>query len=137
MKSSRKIVFLFVLSVFLYSCSCKYHIKKINAKCGLKQDTVYRVDTMFSKSVFKDSIFKFYSKDTVIIREGKLTMKYYYHNNDSTVFLWGKCETDTIIKKVPVSVNVYKSNWYDGINRWILIIIISFLISFVIKKIFY
>ena len=134
MKSILKVAFLFVLSVFLYSCSCNYHIKKINDKCDLKQDTIYRIDTMYSKEVFKDSIFKFYSKDTIIVKEGKLTMKYFYRNNDSTVYLWGKCDTDTIIKRIPVAYNVYKQSWYDSINRYILIAIISFIIALILKR---
>lgn len=100
------ILFLAVLTG-LYSCSCSYHIKRIKNKCGVEKDTVWRVDTTIVDRVEKDSIFYYHTKDTVIIREGKLTMKYFYNHSDSTVYLNGECDSTIIVKSVPVEVNKY------------------------------
>lgn len=125
MKSLYKIAFLFVLSVFLYSCRCEYHIKRVKAKCGYNSDTIVRVDTVITKDVSTDTVFKYYTKDTVVIKEGKLTVKYFYNSHDSTVFLQGKCDADTVIRKVPVIVNKYKTSWYESKSLWWLLFFVA------------
>ena len=125
MKSLYKIAFLFVLSVFLCSCGCEYNIKRVKAKCGYSSDTILRVDTVITKDVSTDTVFKYYTKDTVVIREGKLTVKYFYNSHDSTVFLQGKCDADTVIRKVPVIVNKYKTSWYESKSLWWLLFFVA------------
>lgn len=125
MKSLYKIAFLFILSVFLYSCGCEYHIKRVKAKCGYSSDTIVRVDTVITKDVSTDTVFKYYTKDTVVIREGKLTVKYFYNSHDSTVFLQGKCDADTVIRKIPVIVNKYKTSWYESKSLWWLLFFVA------------
>lgn len=116
---------LFVLTLFVQSCGCNYHLKKVNAKCGLTSltDTVWVKDTTFIDRVTKDTLFKYFSRDTVIVREGRLTMKYFYNSHDSTVYLNGRCDTVFVIKDRPLSVtnNEFKPEpvWQKWLG-WIL-----------------
>jgi len=113
-----RIIFLLLV---LTSCSAKWHIKKAIQKDPsiLFRDTVTVVDTfeVITDKVSHDTIFKV-SKDTVILKKDKLTIKHYYHRD--SVYLFGECESDTIIKpfevKVPYEKVVYKERikwgWY-------------------------
>jgi len=101
-----------ILTLLLSSCGCNYHLKRIKAKCNTSvfTDTIWKKDTVFIKSVQTDSVFKYFQTDTILIREGRLTMKYFYNQKDSTVYLNGKCDTVFVIKDQPMSVttNEYK-----------------------------
>lgn len=112
--------------LFLASCSCEYHLKKAKAKCSLDQltDTIWKRDSIFVDRVHKDTAFYYNQTDTVIIKEGRLTMKYFYR--DSTVFLSGTCDTIKIIKEVPVIVNKteLKDTW--DLKWYLLLIVILF-----------
>ena len=127
--------------VSINSCACDYHMKRMRKKCDyvLQKDTVRVKDTVYVPSVQTDTIFKYYQKDTVIIREGKLTMKYYYNNHDSTVYLSGKCDTLNIIREVPVVVEkeVFKYDFLAS-NRIFyilgLLLAILILIAYLFKK---
>ena len=113
-----------ILLFLLNSCSCDYYLNKAKAKCGytLKNDTIYRNDTTIVRGVHKDTVFHYLQKDTVIVHEGKLTMKYYYH--DSLIYLAGKCAGDTIVKRVPVYVTKTEiKESYVAYLKWVAIII--------------
>lgn len=132
MKTRFKIAFICVLTTLLVSCGCSYHLKKIKAKCGYSQDTVYKTVHVEVPKVEKDTIFSFQQKDTVIIREGRLTVKYHYNSHDSTVYVAGKCDPEVKEIKVPVVVNKYKEAfpW-----KWLLIFGLFFTtVVLVIKK---
>jgi len=120
--------------LFLASCSCEYHLKKAKAKCSLNQltDTIWKRDSIFVDRVKKDTAFYYNQTDTVIIKEGRLTMKYFYR--DSTVFLSGTCDTIKIIKEVPVMVNKteLKDTW--DLKWYLLLIILLFALYKVFKK---
>lgn len=129
-------VILFALAIFFFlflsSCSCDYHLSKARAKCGITQltDTIYKKDSIFVDRVRKDTAFYFNQTDTVIIREGRLTMKYFYR--DSTVYLSGTCDTIKIIREVPVIVNKteLKTNWWDGLFSWKNILVMFIILGF-------
>ena len=125
------LVLAFVL--FLASCSCEYHLKKAKAKCSLDQltDTIWKKDSVFVDRVKKDTAFYYNQTDTVIIKEGRLTMKYFYR--DSTVFLSGTCDTIKIIKEVPVIVN--KTELKDTWNiKWYLLLIVVLFAAYKLIK---
>lgn len=89
--------------LLLSSCSCNWHLSKLEQKCGkFKTDTLTVHDTLVTLEVRKDTVFKYFQRDTVIVREGKLTMKYFYRQHDSTVYLQGKCDPDTVIREIRV-----------------------------------
>lgn len=120
-----------ILLLFLSSCSCDWHLKKARQKCNISQlsDTLFISDTTYVDRVKKDTLFYYNQKDTVIIREGRLTMKYFY--NDSTVYLSGTCDTIKVIKEVPVIVNnteLKGSNLFNDIIKGLALAIILFFI---------
>jgi len=114
--------------ILLSSCTCNYHLNRAKLKCGysFKSDTVFKKDTVLINSVQTHTVFHYNQKDTVIVKEGRLTMKYFY--NDSTVYLAGKCDTVFVVKDVPVVVNqteVKESNpWYLWVIIFLLLIML-------------
>ena len=127
-----------VILLFLSSCSCDWHLQRAEAKCGhVQKDTLFVHDTIVTKMVTKDTIFKYFVKDSVIVREGKLVMKYYYNSHDSTVYLQGKCISDTIIKeiKVPYEKTVIKTEYFPSWLKWVGCIIgVLFILLIIYKK---
>ena len=108
------------LILFISSCSCDYHLSKAKQKCGLANltDTIYQTDSIFVDRVKTDTAFYFNQSDTVIIKEGRLTMKYFYR--DSTVYLSGTCDTIKLIREVPVIVNKTElnGNFWSELFSW-------------------
>lgn len=103
---------LFLLVVFTSSCGFNHWSKRGVQKGWYKNDTI--IDSVFTKESSKDTIFNnYYTRDTVILKENKLTVKYFYNNSDSTVYLSGKCESDTIIveKVINTVKGVHAPNW--------------------------
>ena len=127
-----------LLLLFLSSCSCEYYLNKAKSKCGFttKTDTVYKKDSVFVDRVTKDTLFKYFQRDTVIVREGRLTMKYYYNSHDSTVYLNGKCDTVKIVREIPVQVNTTEiKESYTAYFKWIAIILLcGVAIAYLVKK---
>ena len=119
----------YLLLIFiLSSCSASYHIKKAIQKDPsiLEKDTIIFTDSVhvITEHVTHDSTF-LVSKDTVIIIKDNLTMKHYFHND--SVFLWGECASDTIIRwktfEVPTEKVVFNESWFPK-WLWVLIAII-------------
>lgn len=115
-----------ILPLFLYSCTCNYHLKKVKAKCDFDTETITVHDTIKVPEVRTDSMFFYNQKDTVIITKDNLEIKYYYSND--SVYIDGKCKEKLIIKERTVTVNRFKSQsyWY----YWI----IAFLLSLILLK---
>ena len=123
--------------LFLASCSCDYHLSKAKSKCGSANltDTIYQTDSIFVDRVKTDTAFYFNQSDTVIIKEGRLTMKYFYR--DSTVYLSGVCDTIKLIREVPVIVNKteLKGNIWSDLFSWKnLFILFLFLLALYLIK---
>lgn len=115
-------ILLLILPLLFNSCSCDWHLQRAEAKCGhVQKDTLFIHDTLIRPTIQKDTIFKYFVKDSVIVREGKLVMKYYYNSHDSTVYLQGKCISDTIIKeiKVPYEKTVVKVDYFPSWLKWV------------------
>lgn len=127
------------MSVLVTSCACDYHMGKIRKKCPsiLEKDTIRVHDTIRISSVEKDSSFYYMQKDTVIIKEGRLTMKYFYNTTDSTVYLSGKCDTIRIIREVqvPVEKTVFKYDFLNS-NKFLFSIIVLLLCLILIAYLF-
>lgn len=125
------------LLILLSSCSSRWHLKR-----AIKKDpTIVQVDTIMvtdsvhvvTPFVSTDTIFKL-SKDTITIVKDRLTMRHYYHND--SVYLYGECESDTIVKwktfEVQTEKVVYNEPWFP---RWMWIIIAIFALTILIIKI--
>ena len=126
---------------FLTSCSCNYHIKQLNKKCASwTKDTLNIHDTVVIPEVQRDTVFRYYLRDTVVIKKEHLTMKYYFNSKDSTVFLSGKC--DSIIKyryiKVPYDKAVVEYDVLKAIKNnsiWIIIVLIVAFLLYIFLKV--
>ena len=119
------------------SCGCNYHMNKVKSKCGFttKVDTLTLHDTITTERTIKDTLFK-HSRDTVVLKQNNLTVKYFYNTKDSTIYLQGKCDTiiKVITKKIPVSTTNYNTNFWDS-NKWLfLILFIGILAVYVLKR---
>jgi len=131
---------LLILSLYLMitSCSCNYHLSKAEKKCGshVQKDTIIVHDSFIVHSNIHDTLFK-YSRDTVVMKQDRLTVKYFYNTKDSTVYLWGKCDTIKINRfiKVPYEKTVLETNWFDKFKWFIYIGGILVFLYFVIKLI--
>jgi hypothetical protein len=117
--------------LMLGSCTCDWHLKRAKRKCDLSvlSTTVIVHDTVKVPSVRIDTVFHYFQRDTVIVREGRLTMKYYYNQHDSTVYLNGKCDTVTIIREIPVTVQTTELKegfgiWFKRNVLWLLAIVV-------------
>ena len=117
-----------LLLILLSSCSASWHLKQAIKKGALtKQDTVYIQDTVIVKSVKKDSIFKSIQGDTVRIEKERLKIKYVKLAGDS-VFIQGECESDTVIREIPVTVNnEIKAKGLDW--KWLIVAFVIGLIA--------
>ena len=122
-----KVIILTVIAfiiVLLNSCSCEYHLDRVNKKCGKTAfiDTLTIHDTVIVPSVRKDTVFHYLQKDTVIVEKGRLVMKYFYNTKDSTVYLKGDCKTDTIVKviKQPYETTEIIYNVWEKYKWWII-----------------
>lgn len=120
------LVIVALLAILLTSCGCNYHLKKVQSKCGYttKTDTLTLHDTITTERTIKDTLFK-YSKDTVVLKQNNLTVKYFYNTKDSTIYLQGKCDTivKVITRKVPIVTSVYKPNFWES-NKWFILILL-------------
>jgi len=112
-------------------------MNKVKSKCGFttKVDTLTLHDTITTERTIKDTLFK-HSRDTVVLKEKNLTVKYFYNTKDSTIYLQGKCDTviKVITKKIPMSTINYNPNFWDS-NKWLfLILFIGLLVVYVLKR---
>lgn len=114
--------------LLLSSCTCNYHLNRAKLKCGysFKSDTIFKKDTVLINSVQTHTIFHYNQKDTVIVKEGRLTMKYFY--NDSTVYLSGKCDTVFVVKDIPVVVNKTEVKESNFLHLWVIIVVLFIII---------
>jgi hypothetical protein len=127
------------LCLVAFSCSPEKKLQRLIRKHPelIKTDTVWRTDTVIVKEVFKDSVFKlFESHDTVTIIKDRLTIKHFYNKHDSTVYLSGKCDTDTIIKEVPVVVNSVTAeiDYIEKYKTWLMLLLAVLIVILLLRK---
>lgn len=131
-----RLLLLIIILIKFSSCDCNYHLERARSKCGIKNltDTIHKIDTMITKQVDHDTTFFYHQRDTVLIKEGKLVMKYFYR--DSTVYLRGECVSDTIIKQVPFIVNTteLQIDYVDRYKWWLLGFILILVLIYLIKS---
>lgn len=128
---------LFFILILFTSCTPEARLKRLHKKYPelFVKDTIFIRDTLITSEVSKDSAFYFYQKDTVLIKEGKLEIRYIL-NKDSTVYIQGKCLPDTIIKTIPVITEkaiINEKSWYDRFVNWLIPIILILFIFTTIK----
>lgn len=132
-----KALTILLLTILAYSCTCERKLDKVLKKCPelLVNDTIKIRDTIVINGVQKDTVFNYLVKDTVIIREGGLTMKYFYNTHDSTIYLSGKCDTIYIPYTKDIPVNQILNEDSKGFNWWMVCAIgLAILLIFLIVK---
>ena len=124
--------------VVFYGCSCDYHLSRAKKKClnTSLSDTVRIHDTLYTKEVQRDTTFFYKTKDSVIVREGKLVLKYFYNSHDSTVYLKGECLPDTVFYEKQVIVNSLelKSDPLVKYRWWFIGLFLVLLIIAILRK---
>lgn len=124
------LIALFALSIS--SCSCDYHASRIAKRCGASQiDTITHRDSIFINKIEKDTVFKFgLKRDTVVLKQNKLTVKYFYNTHDSTIYIQGKCDSIIIYRdvKIPVEKIIVEENWFSK-NKWLILFFLSFFVA--------
>ncbi len=111
---------LFLLLSLLVACKAPHVITDTKV--------IVHHDTLFSKEIHKDStIHNIYSRDTVYIRDSKLTIKYLY-KGDSSAYIDGTVLGDTIVK-IDSTIVIQKTkevakplDGFDNFCRWFVII---------------
>lgn len=113
------------LLVAITSCSPQKRLNRLikNHPELAKVDSVYVNDTVITKEVFRDTTLYYLQPDTVTITKDKLIIKYFFNPKDSSVYLVGKCKTDTIVKTR--LQYIYKVSptpqltWWQKVKLWI------------------
>lgn len=124
-----------ILALLVISCGQKAWTKRGYKKGWITSEIKY--DTVYTDSVSKDTVFRFgVIRDTVIVKEDKLTVKYFYNNSDSTVYISGECEKDTIrVEKIINRIETKESiDWKTYMIGFLLLILIALLIISKIKS---
>ena len=96
-------------------------------------DTLRIIDTVtfITERVQTDCTFVL-SKDTVTIVKDNLKIKHYYHND--SVYLYGECDSDTIVKYKPFEIPVKKITYNEPETpRWFWIILLIFVAMIIVK----
>jgi len=137
-----KHVVLFLLAFSFYSCGSSYHLKKserhlkkaIALGAAVNSDTVYinknilvpeiRVDTLIQNVSFTDTLFLTKDRFHVRVKVDTLT---------KSVYIEGKCESDTVRVEVPISVTKeIKTGWPFW---WLVVALVAgFLLSLLRKS---
>lgn len=129
--------YLFLAVVLLCSCGPAGKLKRAERliKKAEEQGAFWYSDTVLVKvpviltETHLDSIFISKPGDTVVLKEDRLQVKYVRLPGDS-VFIEGKCESDTVYKEVPVTVTQVIKVPEKGL-RWFHLIGIGFALGIV------
>ena len=118
-------VFLLLLSMWVLSGCSDKATRKLKRSARLEKeaialgakvtaDTVYKPVQVFVPQVKTDTVFESKQGDTVLIEKERLKIKYVNLPKDS-VYIYGECEADTVIQKVPYTVTKKIS---AGYTKW-------------------
>ncbi len=92
-------------ALFLSGCSASWHLKQaIRKGSKVSSDTVYVEKSVIVPEVRTDTVFQAIAGDTVTIERERLKIKYVKLPGDS-VYIEGKCESDTVRISVPTYIN--------------------------------
>lgn len=129
-------------AVVLTSCGSNYHLRRAEhhlKKADLKgaviaSDTVYIEKLVTVPEVKTDTVFKSEVGDTVFIAQDRLKIKYVRLPGDS-VFIEGKCESDTVRISVPVTITkeIYPAKGWKDYLPWILVILAVAVVAYLLR----
>jgi hypothetical protein len=117
---------------FMASCGQKHWQHRGEKKGWIET----KIDTIVTDSVVTDTIFKHnLVRDTLTLHKDKLTVKYFYNTTDSTVYLWGKCDGDTVyVDKQIIHIQEFKGGFLK--DHWfeILVLMVAIFLFFWHKR---
>ena len=113
-----------ILLAISFSCSPQKRLNRLLKKHPelVQTDTIWKTDTVIVEAVKIDTTFKF-KHDTITIVEDRLTVKTFFNYHDSTIYISAKCESDTIIREIPVQVQTISAKPNTDWNFYLLIIL--------------
>lgn len=125
-------IWLILLATSFCGCSPEARLQRLVKRYPhlLAKDTVTIRDTFITKEVSKDTVFSLSnSRDTVVIKQDKLTIKHFYNRQTDSVYLQGKCDADTVIKviKVPYEKVVYRDDNWKYVLVWVAVAVTFFI----------
>lgn len=99
-----------ILLLILAGCGANYHLRRAEKhirkaeQLGAKwhSDTIYYRVPVITPEIAHDTTFLYKPSDTVVIKKDRLTVKYVAVRD--SVYIEGKCESDTVEVEVPVTV---------------------------------
>lgn len=105
---------LIIYMVIMSSCGQRHWSKRGERKGWITT----KIDTIITEEVSTDTVFKHrVLRDTVVLHKDKLTVKYFYNNSDSTVYISGNCDEEKLL--VPRNTihivegeSFLKKNWF-------------------------
>jgi hypothetical protein len=125
-------ILILILVWCVMSCSANYNLKrmKYHERMAIAKGAVIIHDTVFVEKVVTvpevktDTVFESIEGDTVFISKDRLKIKYINLPGDS-VFIQGKCESDTVIIKVPVTITkeITAPKGFKDYLPWILVVL--------------
>jgi len=123
MPNKQSVTFI-LIAVLLSACGPSYHLKRaarheliaISKGAKIQVDTFYKVIQLRIKETTKDTLFISKPGDTIRISKDRLKLVYIDLPGDS-VYIKGKCESDTVEVRVPVTVTKVVHGPASGI-RW-------------------
>lgn len=134
--------YLLILLILISACSPQRRLSRLCKQHPdlCRVDSVVVRDTFSVPSVQVDTLFYYKQTDTVIIREGRATVKYFQSRD--TVFLQARCDSVVQIREKtiylpPKPVIEEKKPWYNqvGAGGWIIIILLGIvLFNLIIRK---
>lgn len=135
----KKLLITILLISGLWSCGPSHYLKKAERAlkkaeqlgANVKSDTVFIEKQVIVPEVKTDTVFKSRVGDTVYISKEKLKIKYVKLPSDS-VFIEGKCKSDTVEINVPYTVT---KEIKSGASTWDLVILgtVLFVIGFFVR----
>lgn len=121
----KKIIFIGLALLLLSSCGQRAWTKRGERRGWVKHETI--IDTIHVEKAEKDTVFKnSVVRDTVYLKENKLTVKYFYNNHDSTVYLSGKCDSDTLF--VPTYITKIETKDGTDWNLYMILFLLTVLV---------
>ena len=135
------VLVIFSVLILFSSCSPARKLAKLEKEHPdlFKNSThvTVRHDTLISKEIHKDStIHNIYSRNTVFLKENRLTVKYLYKGGDSA-YLGGSVRADTVIKVVAdtlrsqtiVKTVIKPKTGWDWLQFWLTMAVLAFVIG--------
>lgn len=133
-------IILILITIELFSCTPEKRIARIAKKYNLvKTDTIFKKDTVLFEGAMRDTTINYYQRDTLLLKEKNMVLKYYYNIHDSTVYLRGECLPDTVYRNIPVAVNSVnvKDSGFSFIKTFLTGNIVSILMFITILYVLY